>query len=78
MAGIAIVRQRRPASGPGKLTRAMGITRAHNGADLTRGPLVVREPAVPRAFEIGVTPRIGISQCAALPLRFVISKPASG
>jgi DNA-3-methyladenine glycosylase len=78
--GIEIMRQRRPAarrmedlaSGPGKLTLAMGITRAHNGADLTRGPLVVREPAVERAFEIAVTPRIGISQCAGLPLRFVI------
>ena len=78
VAGIDIVRQRRPASGPGKLTRAMGITRAHNGADLTRGPLVVREPTGQRPFEIAVTPRIGIRQCAELPLRFVISKPASG
>src|SRR6266705_645708 len=38
------------ASGPGKLTLAMGITRADNGRDVTRGALVVRrweeEPAV--------------------------------
>src|SRR5271157_1022430 len=80
VAGIEIMRQRRPAarrmedlaSGPGKLTLALGITRAHNGADLTRGPLVVREPVEGRAFEIAVTPRIGITQCAELPLRFVI------
>ena len=79
VAGIEIMRQRRPAarrfedlaSGPGKLTLALGITRAHNGADLRR-PLVVREPAVPRPFEIAVTPRIGITQCADLPLRFVL------
>ena len=85
LAGIEIMRQRRPAarriedlaSGPGKLTLALGITRAHNGADLTRGSLVVREPAGQRAFEIAVTPRIGITQCAELPLRFVL-KPASG
>src|SRR5208282_5341205 len=53
LAGLERMRQRRPrarrledlASGPGKLTLAMGITRAHNGADVTRGALVVREPA---------------------------------
>jgi DNA-3-methyladenine glycosylase len=80
VAGIELMRHRRPAarkpediaSGPGKLTLAMGITRAHNGADVTRGSLVVREPAEARAVEISVTPRIGITRCADLPLRFVI------
>ena len=84
VAGIEIMRQRRRpvrkledlASGPGKLTLALGITRADNGADLTRGPLVVREPTGQQAFEITVTPRIGITRCADLPLRFVL-KPAS-
>ena len=78
--GIEIMRQRRPAarkledlaSGPGKLTLAMGITRALNGADVTRGSLVVREPAEKRALEIAVTPRIGITKCADLPLRFIV------
>jgi DNA-3-methyladenine glycosylase len=78
--GLDEMRRRRPAarkpedlaSGPGKLTLAMGITRAQNGADVTRGSLVVREPAEPRAPEIAVTPRIGITKCADLPLRFVI------
>jgi DNA-3-methyladenine glycosylase len=78
--GIEAMRRRRPAarrledlaSGPGKLTLAMGITRALNGADVTRGPLVVRYPGETRPFEIEVTPRVGIRQCADWPLRFLI------
>jgi DNA-3-methyladenine glycosylase len=62
----------REANGPGKLTRAMGITRRHNGADLTKGDLTVREPADPPKFETGVSPRIGITHCADWPLRFFI------
>lgn len=80
LAGIEIMRQRRAAarkledlaSGPGKLTLAMAITRAHNGIDVTQGALVVREPAEAREIEIAVTPRVGITQCAELPLRFLI------
>jgi DNA-3-methyladenine glycosylase len=80
LAGLSLMQQRRPAaksleslaSGPGKLTLALGITRAHNGADLTRGALVVRAAAEPRRVEIEVTPRIGIRQCADWPLRFLI------
>jgi DNA-3-methyladenine glycosylase len=81
VAGIEQMRKRRPkargvgdlASGPGKLTLAMGITRAQNGVDVTRGALVVREPRKRSRFDILVTPRIGISKCADLPLRFVIA-----
>jgi DNA-3-methyladenine glycosylase len=80
VAGIEIMQRRRPAarnleglaSGPGKLTLALAITLQHNGADVTRGSLVVREPAEPQPFETLVTPRIGISQCVDAPLRFVI------
>ncbi|SPF36933.1 putative 3-methyladenine DNA glycosylase [Candidatus Sulfopaludibacter sp. SbA4] len=80
VAGIEIMRRRRPAarkpedlaSGPGKLTLALGITRLQNDADVTRGSLVVREPAEPHAVDIAVSPRIGITQCADLPLRFFI------
>ena len=58
-------------NGPGKLTQALGVTRKHYGADLTRGRLRVEEwPAEP--FEIGVSPRVGISACKDLPLRFFI------
>jgi DNA-3-methyladenine glycosylase len=59
-------------NGPGKLTRALGITLEHYGVDLTRGPITLYEPADPQAFEIGISPRIGISQAAELPLRFFI------
>jgi DNA-3-methyladenine glycosylase len=80
VAGIELMRQRRPAAGkledlargPGRLTLAMAITRAHYGVDVTRGSLVVREPAEPRPLEIEVTPRIGIRICAERPLRFLL------
>ena len=80
VAGIELMRQRRPAAGkledlargPGRLTMAMAITRAHYGIDVTRGSLVVREPATPGALEIQVTPRVGIRVCAERPLRFIL------
>jgi DNA-3-methyladenine glycosylase len=50
----------------------MAITRAQNGADVTHGALVVREPAAQRHVDIAVTARIGITKCADLPLRFVV------
>jgi DNA-3-methyladenine glycosylase len=59
-------------SGPGKLTIALGITRALNGADVTKGPLVVRDRRGGEPFEIVAGPRIGISKSADLPLRFTI------
>src|SRR5260370_29505860 len=79
VSGVDLMRERRGvghkleqlANGPGKLTVALGITRSHNGADVTRGPLVVREQACRREVEIHVTPRIGITQSADLPLRLV-------
>jgi len=83
-AGLDLMRQRRPAarkledlaSGPAKLTLALGITRDHNGADVTRGDLVVREAAGRGAVEITpeirVGPRVGITKCADWPLRFSV------
>jgi DNA-3-methyladenine glycosylase len=81
VAGVDVMKARRGAegrlhqlaNGPGKLTLAMGITRRHNGADVTRGSLVVRRPASTSEIEIEVTPRIGITQSADLPLRFVMA-----
>jgi DNA-3-methyladenine glycosylase len=78
--GLDIMRARRPkarsdfdlASGPGKLTRALDITRAQNGVDITRGDLIVHLANPVRRFRIEVTPRIGITKCADLPLRFTI------
>lgn len=83
--GIASMFRRRPAarkpqdlaSGPGKLTLALGITRAHNGRDVTRGSLVVRKWKEEPPLEIEATPRIGITKCADLPLRFVLGRQKS-
>ena len=80
LAGIEQIEQRRPrakrlrdlASGPGKLTLALGVTRARNGADVTRGELTVRELREPEPFEIVQTTRIGISVSRDLPYRFYI------
>jgi DNA-3-methyladenine glycosylase len=80
LAGMALMRRRRPAarrtedlaSGPGKLTRAFGITRRLNGADVTAGALTVRRPLEEAPFETGVSPRIGIRHCADWPLRFFV------
>ena len=80
VAGIETMRRRRPAahtlhdltSGPGRLTLALGITRAQNGVDVTRGNLTVRTAPHQEPFEIEVTPRIGISQCTDRPLRYAV------
>jgi DNA-3-methyladenine glycosylase len=81
LTGIADMRRRRPAartledlaSGPGKLTAALKITRALNGSSLIDGPLEVRRLFDEPTIEIAVTPRIGITQCADWPLRFLIA-----
>jgi DNA-3-methyladenine glycosylase len=81
LAGIDLMKRRRPkahsiaklASGPGRLTLAFAITRTENAADVTRGPLTVRERKQQPAFDIEVTPRIGIRHCADWPLRFLIA-----
>jgi DNA-3-methyladenine glycosylase len=81
LSGLATMRRRRPAahrvedlaSGPGKLTLAMGITRKLNGADLVTGSLQVRRPRTEPPIEVQATPRIGITHCADWPLRFVIA-----
>ncbi|HXM45564.1 MAG TPA: DNA-3-methyladenine glycosylase [Bryobacteraceae bacterium] len=80
--GIETMQQRRPSahtlrdltSGPGRLTLALGISRAQNGVDVTRGNLTVHTSRTPHdePFEIEVTPRIGIRHCADWPLRYAI------
>jgi len=81
IAGIELMRRRRGrrkiselCSGPGKLTQALGISGAHNGADLTEGPLRISQDG----FEVGdviCTTRIGLGagRGEELPLRFVIA-----
>lgn len=55
--------------GPGKLTRAMGITLEHYGCDLLRGPIRILEG--PPVEQFDVTPRIGMKVAVDAPLRFV-------
>ena len=56
-------------TGPGRLTRALSIGRAHKGCDVTQGTLTVREWN-DAAFKIAISPRIGITKSVELPLRF--------
>jgi len=55
-------------SGPGRLTEALGITRAHNALPLDAPPFELRarkgEP------EIAAGPRIGITKAVDLPWRY--------
>lgn len=80
LVGVDQMRARRPkarrerdlASGPGKLTQAMGISRAHYGVDITLGRLRVRGFRRPEDLDIATSRRIGISAARELPLRFFI------
>jgi len=63
----------RLASGPGNLTRALGITSRDNGADLTRGLFTIEPPDRPRDFRITSGPRVGITRAVDLRLRFWIA-----
>jgi DNA-3-methyladenine glycosylase len=66
---------RKLASGPGKLCEAMGITRPRdNGKDMLspKSDLQVMSDGF-RMKEVAVTPRIGITKSAEMPLRYVIA-----
>lgn len=63
------------ASGPGKLSEALGITRERdNGKDMLskNADLQVMADGY-RVKKVAVTPRIGITKSAAMPLRYVIA-----
>jgi DNA-3-methyladenine glycosylase len=78
--GIALMRERRGrqeaeqlCSGPGKLSEALGVSLALNGADLFQPPFELSEPD--RAWsdaEITASPRIGITKAAELPWRYCV------
>ena len=81
VAGIEVMQERRKrtelrdlASGPAKLTQAMGIDKALYGVDMTKkGPLYIAEPKEQESLAIRVTPRIGISRAMDVPWRFVVA-----
>ena len=64
----------RLARGPGNLGRALGLTRAHDGCDLTAGPLWLSDRG-PRRFglPVAVSPRIGVSRAANRRWRFFLA-----
>ena len=63
----------RLASGPGNVTRALGVGLRDNGADLVDGTLTIEPPDGPRDFRIARGSRIGITRSRTLPLRFWIA-----
>ena len=63
----------RIASGPGNVTRALGIDLRDNGSDLTTGRLVILPPDSVSTFTVSCGPRVGITRSVALPLRFWIA-----
>ncbi len=76
--GIGRMRRRRGvreeerlARGPGNVARALGLTRAHDGLDLTRGPLWVSDlPPERSGRRILRSGRVGIRQAGERPWRF--------
>jgi DNA-3-methyladenine glycosylase len=76
--GLDLMRQRRGvddprllASGPGRLTQALGISEAHDGLALSEPPFEL----VRRAEELDViaSPRIGISRATEKPWRYSLA-----
>lgn len=73
--GIAVMRHRRGlsderllCSGPGKLTEALGITKAHNGLPLDVPPIALYARKTKPEIVTGI--RIGISKAIDLPWRY--------
>jgi len=79
--GVELMKRRRPkarravdlTNGPGKLCLALGIDGQHNRLSLQRPPIVIRSGDAVPDRDVIVTPRIGISESADWPLRWVIA-----
>lgn len=76
--GLQLARKNRPAkslvelaNGPGKLTKALGITKVHNGLNLTTSArLFICKPERDESFEVVASKRIGIKAGSEKPWRF--------
>lgn len=67
------IAERDLARGPGRLCQALALTTEDDGADLLGPALWVSETSgADGALRIATTPRIGITQAADLPWRFVV------
>lgn len=79
--GIPLMQRRRPrvkrlvdlTNGPGKLCLALGITGEHTWHSLQRPPLVIRRGESTPDDRVAITPRIGITQWADAPLRWIVA-----
>lgn len=84
--GLALIQQARPAimratdlaSGPGRLSKAMGIDKTLDGADLVDGDRGIRivSDGLPPPSQPAVGPRIGISRAADFPWRWHVADNA--
>jgi DNA-3-methyladenine glycosylase len=87
--GIDAMRARRGAddltllaSGPGRLTQALGLAKEHDGADLTEPPFAFVPPAT--GVAVTTSTRIGITRAAERPWRYslagstFVSRPRPG
>lgn len=85
LTGLAAMRAARPrarrdidlCSGPGKLTQALGITRVHDGADLTRSgrtdaglAVWIADDGVAAPLQPVVSARVGLSRAIEHPWRW--------
>jgi DNA-3-methyladenine glycosylase len=77
--GLAVMRRRRGGvsdrelcAGPARLCQALGITGAENRTSLIEGRVRILRGSGRRP-RIAVTPRIGVTQAADWPLRFLIA-----
>jgi DNA-3-methyladenine glycosylase len=81
LSGLELMRARRPrarrdfdlTNGPGKVCAALGIDGRHNARPLDRPPVLLREGERIAARDVTVTPRIGITESADWPLRYLIA-----
>lgn len=77
--GLDVMRRRRGGvpdralcAGPARLCQALGITGVENGTSLIEGRVRILRGSGPRP-SVSVTPRIGVTQAADWPLRFLIA-----
>ena len=77
-AGLEAMRERRGvedprllASGPGRLTQALGISGTHDGLDLSQPPFEL-EPPLAKA-EVVASPRVGITHATDNPWRYSLA-----
>lgn len=76
--GVDVMRARRGvedvrllASGPGRLTQALGITAEHDGRELGKPPFALDPPRA--AVEVVASPRVGITRATDLLWRYSLA-----